>query len=183
MCPAGIATGCRSSSRSKKISAGRKKPRSGKSRSAACARITRKNISRSSGRNSNGWEFWATGKIRFVLGVQSTVRILPVAQISQPFEFLPLGVLGDWQNPYRSLDPQYEAVEIRELGKFIAAGSVYRRKKPVYWCASCVTALAEAEVEYEDHTSASIYVKFEVINPQGKFSPGPAGTFFVIWTT
>ena len=98
-------------------------------------------------------------------------------------EFKRLGVLGDWQNPYRTLDPQYEAVEIRELGKFIAAGSLYRQKKPVYWCASCVTALAEAEVEYEDHTSASIYVKFAVINPQGKFSPDPAGTFFVIWTT
>ncbi|HEY3306232.1 MAG TPA: isoleucine--tRNA ligase [Candidatus Binatia bacterium] len=98
-------------------------------------------------------------------------------------EFKRLGVLGDWENPYRTLDPQYEAVEIRELGKFIAAGALYRQKKPVYWCASCVTALAEAEVEYEEHTSASIYVKFAVKNPQGKFSPDPSGTFFVIWTT
>ena len=77
-------------------------------------------------------------------------------------EFKRLGVLGDWQNPYRTIDPQYEAVEVRELGKMIAAGLLYRQKKPVYWCASCVTALAEAEVEYEDHTSASIYVKFAV---------------------
>jgi isoleucyl-tRNA synthetase len=99
-------------------------------------------------------------------------------------EFKRLGVLGDWQHPYRTLDPGYEAQEIRELGKFIASGALYRQKKPVYWCASCVTALAEAEVEYEDHTSPSIYVKFAVTNPKGLFSINPViGTFFVIWTT
>ena len=75
-------------------------------------------------------------------------------------EFKRLGILGDWDRPYRTLDPSYEAQEIRELGKFIGSGSLYRKKKPVYWCASCVTALAEAEVEYEEHISASIYVKF-----------------------
>ncbi len=64
--------------------------------------------------------------------------------------------------PYRTLDPAYEAQEVRELGKIAASGALYRQKKPVYWCASCVTALAEAEVEYEDHTSPSIYVKFAV---------------------
>jgi isoleucyl-tRNA synthetase len=69
------------------------------------------------------------------------------------------------------------------LGKFIANGSLYRQKKPVYWCASCVTALAEAEVEYEDHISPSIYVKFPVKDPQGKFQLDATGTFFVIWTT
>src|SRR3990170_234295 len=98
-------------------------------------------------------------------------------------EFRRLGVLGDWENPYRTIDYAYEAAEIRELGKFIAAGSLYRQKKPVYWCASCHTALAEAEVEYEDHTSPSIYVKFPVTNPQGKFSLAAEGTSFVIWTT
>jgi isoleucyl-tRNA synthetase len=99
-------------------------------------------------------------------------------------EFKRLGVLGDWEKPYRTLDPGYEAQEIRELGKFVGSGVLYRQKKPVYWCASCVTALAEAEVEYEDHTSTSVYVKFPVKDPKGLFSIDPVkGTFFVIWTT
>ena len=96
-------------------------------------------------------------------------------------EFRRLGVLGDWQNPYLTINPKYEAVEVRELGKCIAAGSLYRQKKPVYWCASCVTALAEAEVEYEDHTSASIYVKFAVKDGKGKLAAD--NLYFVIWTT
>src|SRR4249920_2707554 len=97
-------------------------------------------------------------------------------------EFKRLGVLGDWDKPYRTLEPQYEAQEVRELGKFVATGALYRKKKPVYWCASCVTALAEAEVEYEDHTSTSVYVKFAVKDPKGKFQ-SDGNTFFVIWTT
>jgi isoleucyl-tRNA synthetase len=103
-------------------------------------------------------------------------------------EFKRLGVLGDWENPYRTLDPKYEAVEVRELGKFIAAGALYRQKKPVYWCASCITALAEAEVEYEEHTSASIYVKFAVKDDKGKLGIQNStfkiqNCYFVIWTT
>lgn len=101
-------------------------------------------------------------------------------------EFKRLGVLGDWQQPYRTLDPQYEAQEVRELGKFVASGALYRQKKPVYWCASCMTALAEAEVEYEDHTSASIYVKFPVVDAKGKLetrNSKPENLYFVIWTT
>ncbi|MFQ5903819.1 MAG: isoleucine--tRNA ligase, partial [Candidatus Binatia bacterium] len=99
-------------------------------------------------------------------------------------EFKRLGVLGDWEKPYRTIDYMYEAVEVRELGKFISSGSLYRQKKPVYWCASCVTALAEAEVEYEEHTSPSIYVKFPVKDPKGKFTLDSApGTSLVIWTT
>jgi isoleucyl-tRNA synthetase len=99
-------------------------------------------------------------------------------------EFKRLGVLGDWERPYRTLDPAYEAQEIRELGKIVKSGALYRQKKPVYWCASCVTALAEAEVEYEDHTSASIYVKFPVKDPKGLLPIDPVkGTSFVIWTT
>ena len=97
-------------------------------------------------------------------------------------EFKRLGVLGDWDKPYRTLDPQYEAQEVRELGKFVASGALYRKKKPVYWCASCVTALAEAEVEYEDHTSTSVYVKFAVIDG-GTSMKADGDTFFVIWTT
>jgi isoleucyl-tRNA synthetase len=99
-------------------------------------------------------------------------------------EFKRLGVLGDWERPYRTLDPKYEAQEIRELGKIAASGALYRQKRPVYWCASCVTALAEAEVEYEDHTSPAIFVKFPVKDAKGLFPIDPAiGTFFVIWTT
>jgi isoleucyl-tRNA synthetase len=98
-------------------------------------------------------------------------------------EFKRLGVLGDWGAPYRTIDYGYEATEIRELGKLVATGSIYRQKKPVYWCASCVTALAEAEVEYEEHTSPSIYVKFRVTDPKGKFTSNPQGSYFVIWTT
>ncbi len=97
-------------------------------------------------------------------------------------EFKRLGVLGDWDKPYRTLEPQYEAQEVRELGKFVASGALYRKKKPVYWCASCVTALAEAEVEYEDHISTSVYVKFAVTDGRGKL-PADGNTFFVIWTT
>jgi isoleucyl-tRNA synthetase len=98
-------------------------------------------------------------------------------------EFKRLGILGDWQKPYLTMTPSYEAQEIRELGKFVASGTLYRKKKPVYWCASCVTALAEAEVEYEEHVSSSIYVKFAVTDAKGKFVADPSGTYFVIWTT
>jgi isoleucyl-tRNA synthetase len=106
----------------------------------------------------------------------------------QKNEFKRLGVLGDWQNPYRTIDYPYEASEILELGKFIAKGSLYRQKKPVYWCASCVTALAEAEVEYEELTSPSIYVKLPVIDLQGKLeargaTPETDKLSVVIWTT
>ncbi len=98
-------------------------------------------------------------------------------------EFKRLGILGDWQQPYLTMTPAYEAQEIRELGKFVASGTLYRRKKPVYWCASCVTALAEAEVEYEEHVSPSIYVKFSVKDHKGKFTGDDVATYFVIWTT
>lgn len=96
-------------------------------------------------------------------------------------EFQRLGVLGDWEKPYRTIDHSYEAAEVRELGKFVAARALYRQKKPVYWCASCVTALAEAEVEYEQYTSPSIYVKFPVQDPKGQLAA--RGAYFVIWTT
>ncbi len=75
-------------------------------------------------------------------------------------EFKRLGVFGDWDNPYITMDYTYEADIVRELGKVFERGLAYRGLKPVYWCINCVTALAEAEVEYADHTSTSIYVKF-----------------------
>ena len=75
-------------------------------------------------------------------------------------QFKRLGVFGEWENPYLTMTYDYEAVTVEEFGKLYLNGSVYKGKKPVYWCASCKTALAEAEVEYQDHTTPSIYVKF-----------------------
>ncbi|MBI3610315.1 MAG: isoleucine--tRNA ligase [Nitrospirae bacterium] len=97
-------------------------------------------------------------------------------------EFKRLGVQGDWDHPYLTMDPAYEAAIVREFGKVVATGSVYRAKKPVLWCPNDETALAEAEVEYEDHTSPSIYVKFPVVDARG-LSPIDKNTAVVIWTT
>ncbi len=99
-------------------------------------------------------------------------------------EFKRLGVFGDWQLPYITMNFSYEASIVREFNKFYQKGSVYKGKKPVHWCPTCTTALAEAEVEYADKESPSIYVKFKVKNPKGKFTPDAVnGTYFVIWTT
>ena len=99
-------------------------------------------------------------------------------------EFKRLGVFGDWNNPYLTMDYKYEGSIVRELGKVVGKGSVYRGKKPVLWCFSCETALAEAEVEYNDKESPFVFVKFKVINPQGLFAVNPEkGAYFVIWTT
>jgi isoleucyl-tRNA synthetase len=80
-------------------------------------------------------------------------------------EFQRLGVLGDWERPYLTMDPQYVTTIISEFGKFFLSGAIYRSKKPIHWCATCHTALAEAEVEYEDHRTPSIYVKFSLVSP------------------
>jgi isoleucyl-tRNA synthetase len=93
----------------------------------------------------------------------------------QRTQFKRLGVLGDWENPYLTLNKEYEADELRLFADIVAKGFVYRGKKPVYWSIPCRTALAEAEVEYQDHVSQSVYVKFPVI--------GREKTFIVIWTT
>jgi len=79
----------------------------------------------------------------------------------------------------------YEAITVAEFGKLYLAGSVYKGKKPVYWCASCKTALAEAEVEYDNHTTPSIYVKFPLVSDLAQVVPQLAGerVSFVIWTT
>ncbi len=97
-------------------------------------------------------------------------------------EFKRLGVLGRWAEPYRTIDFEYEAAEVRELGKFMATGSMYRSKKPVYWCASCATALAEAEVEYDNQETPSVYVKFPIKDAKGKLPDDSDGSF-AIWTT
>ena len=100
-------------------------------------------------------------------------------------EFKRLGVLGKWEDPYLTMNYAYEAVTARELAAFYQKGSVYRSKKPIYWCNSCRTALAEAEVEYHDHTSPSIFVAFPVIDDLGAKYPELAGreVYLVIWTT
>lgn len=95
-------------------------------------------------------------------------------------EFQRLGVRGDWERPYLTLLPQYEATQIRVFGEMAKKGYIYKGMKPVYWCASCETALAEAEVEYADKTSPSIYVKFPVKDGKGLL---PADAAVVIWTT
>jgi isoleucyl-tRNA synthetase len=93
----------------------------------------------------------------------------------QRTQFKRLGVLGDWENPYLTLNKEYEADELRLFADVVEKGFVYRGKKPVYWSIPCRTALAEAEVEYHDHVSQSIYVKFPVV--------GEPNTFVLIWTT
>ena len=99
-------------------------------------------------------------------------------------EFKRLGIFGDWDAPYLTMTHSYEATIVREFGKVVEKGGVYKRKKPVLWCTSCETALAEAEVEYADKTSPSVFVKFPVKNPQGKFPVNSIkGAHFVIWTT
>ncbi len=79
----------------------------------------------------------------------------------QENEFKRLGVLGNWENPYLTINPEYEAEQVRVFGEMYKKGYIEKGLKPVYWCASCETALAEAEVEYADHTSTSIYVRFK----------------------
>jgi isoleucyl-tRNA synthetase len=97
-------------------------------------------------------------------------------------EFKRLGIVGDWDHPYLTMTPDYEAAVVREFGKVVESGSVYKAKKPVLWCTYDETALAEAEVEYADVTSPSIYVRFRVANDGGRL-PSPHPTYFVIWTT
>jgi isoleucyl-tRNA synthetase len=94
-------------------------------------------------------------------------------------EFIRLGVVGDWDNPYITMDPHYQAGILRELAKFYEKGLVYRAKKPVYWCPQCSTALAEAEIEYYDETSPSVFVAFKVADEKNL----PPDTYLVIWTT
>jgi isoleucyl-tRNA synthetase len=100
-------------------------------------------------------------------------------------EFKRLGVLGKWEDPYLTMNYAYESITARELASFYQQGSVYRSKKPIYWCNSCRTALAEAEVEYHDHTSPSIYVAFRVLDDLSAKYPELAGreVYLVIWTT
>ena len=100
-------------------------------------------------------------------------------------QFKRLGVFGEWEKPYLTMTYDYEATTVAEFGKLYLNGSVYKGKKPVYWCASCKTALAEAEVEYHEHRTPSIYVKFKLASEISGCLPKLAGekVSVVIWTT
>ena len=103
----------------------------------------------------------------------------------QRSEFQRLGVIGDWENPYLTLKPEFEAKQIEVFGKMAEKGYIYKGMKPVYWCPADQTALAEAEIEYADDPCTTIFVKFPVMDDKGKL--GQYGDlskmYFVIWTT
>lgn len=103
----------------------------------------------------------------------------------QRSDFKRLGVMGEWDDPYLTMNYSYEATIVRECGKFAMDGSLIRSKKPIYWCCSCKTALAEAEIEYYDTTSPSIFVRFPLIDDLSQVIPETSGkeTSIVIWTT
>ena len=106
----------------------------------------------------------------------------------QEAEFKRLGVWGDWEHPYLTINPEFEAEQVRVFGEMFKKGYIEKGLKPVYWCASCETALAEAEVEYADHTSTSIYVRFkfdeESTEKIGNLVDLPnKNVYAVIWTT
>lgn len=100
-------------------------------------------------------------------------------------EFKRLGVMGVWDDPYLTMNYAYEATIAKECGKFALNGSLFRSKKPIYWCFTCQTALAEAEIEYFDASTPSIYVKFPLKDDLSTELPALAGkdVFVVIWTT
>lgn len=101
-------------------------------------------------------------------------------------QFKRLGVFGDWENPYLTLTPDYEEATLRSFADLVKKEYIYRGLKPVNWCFKCETALAEAEVEYEEHISPSIYVKFEILGPQGKLKdliPQGKKVYAIAWTT
>ncbi len=98
--------------------------------------------------------------------------------------FRRLGVIGDWEHPYKTMDKRFEAEEVKVFGEMFRKGYIYKGLKPVYWCPKDETALAEAEIEYQDDPCTSIYVKFALKNDQGKLAEfGTKKTYFVIWTT
>ena len=100
-------------------------------------------------------------------------------------EFKRLGILGDWENPYVTLTKDFEAAQIRVFGKMAEKGYIYKGMKPVYWCPADETALAEAEIEYQDDPCTTLFVKFPVRDDLGKLGQYTdlSKLFFVIWTT
>ncbi|MEO7539729.1 MAG: isoleucine--tRNA ligase [Pyrinomonadaceae bacterium] len=107
------------------------------------------------------------------------------AMNNQTRDFQRLGILGEWATPYLTMSPEYESSTARLFGKFLERGYVYKGLRPVYWCIHDQTALAEAEVEYREHTSPSVYVKFPMKSDPAAIDPALAdkNVFVVIWTT
>jgi isoleucyl-tRNA synthetase len=101
---------------------------------------------------------------------------------TQREEFKRLGVFGDWDHPYLTMTPAYEGVIVRELGRLVGRGLVYKGLKPVHWCMYCKTALAQAEVEYEEQRTPSLYVKFPLVAPHPEVPKAPHQSV-VVWTT
>ncbi len=98
--------------------------------------------------------------------------------------FMRLGVVGDWEHPYRTMDKHFEAQEVKIFGRMFDKGYIYKGLKPVTWCPFCVTAVAEADIEYKDDPCTTVYVKFPMKDDLGKLSQFDlSNTFFVIWTT
>jgi len=100
-------------------------------------------------------------------------------------EFKRLGVMGEWESPYLTMNYAYEAIIARECGKFALDGSLFRSKKPIYWCSRCKTALAEAEIEYHNVVSPSVFVRFRLLDDLGEELSALRGktVYVVIWTT
>ena len=135
-------------------------------------------------------------KARKKAGVTSDISPVELRKICKEFalhyldiqrsQFMRLGVLGEWENPYMTLKPEFEAKQIEIFGNMAQKGYIYKGLKPVYWCPDCNTALAEAEIEYEEDPCFSIYVKFAVKDDQGKLSKlgiDVSKTLLVIGTT
>ena len=99
--------------------------------------------------------------------------------------FKRIGVLDDWENPYKTMNPSFEAEEVKVFGEMYKKGYIYKGLKPVYWCPKDETALAEAEIEYKDDPCTTVYVKFQVRDDKGKLAQygDMSKMFFLIWTT
>ena len=100
-------------------------------------------------------------------------------------QFRRLGVTADWENPYLTMNPSFEAREVKVFGEMYKRGYIYKGMKPVYWCPHDETALAEAEIEYQTDPCTSVYVKFRLADDKGKLAGvcDPENAYFVIWTT
>ena len=98
-------------------------------------------------------------------------------------QFIRLGITADWEHPYVTMAPKFEAREVKVFGEMFKKGYIYKGLKPVYWCPHDETALAEAEIEYRTDKCTSIYVKFKVTEDNGKLGAALDNTYFIIWTT
>ena len=114
---------------------------------------------------------------------QACIQFADKFRKSQCQQFKRLGVLADWENEYWTIHPEYEATELETFASFVEQDLVYRSKKPVYWSIPCATALAEAEIEYRDHKSVSIYVKLGLCDAALKTLALEAPASVLIWTT